>query len=526
MTLLKSAATVGGLTLVSRGAGFIRDMLTASVLGTGPVAQAFVVAFRFPNLFRSLFAEGAFNSAFVPMFARKLEGGGEAEAKRFAEDIFAVMFVWLLFFTAIAQIAMPLLMYVIAPGFTGDQEKFDLSVALTRIAFPYLMFMSLTALQSGVLNSLRRFAAAASAPILLNLIMIATLLFVRFMGWGDSAATGYALVWGVCAAGVAQFVLLYIACSRAKMRMRLTMPKLTPDAKRLIRLGIPGIIAGGITQVNILIATMIATTIDRAVSYLYYADRVYQLPLGVVGVAIGVVLLPEMARKLRAGDEPGALMSQNRALEFALFLTLPATIALIAIPFAIVNVCFEHGIFTRSDSVATAYALAAFAMGLPAFVINKVFSPGFFAREDTRRPMMFAIASVAVNVVGSLILSRFIGHVGIALSTALAAWVNATLLGLTLGRYGHFTADERLRDRLPRIIAASLVMGALLLAGFYLLAPVFTDGHALWLRALVLFALIALGAIGYFLLGHLFGAMKLDELRKMMRRAPDSTLSA
>ncbi|WP_119388760.1 murein biosynthesis integral membrane protein MurJ [Taklimakanibacter lacteus] len=520
MTLLKSAATVGGLTLVSRVAGFIRDILTASVLGTGPVAQAFVVAFRFPNLFRSLFAEGAFNSAFVPMFAKKLEGGGEAEARSFAEDIFAVMFAWLLFFTAVAQIAMPLLMYVIAPGFAGDADKFDLSVALTRIAFPYLLFMSLTALQSGVLNSLRRFVAAACAPILLNLVMIATLLLVRYMGWGESAATGYALVWGVCVAGIVQFLLLYIACSRANMRMRLKWPKLTPDARRLIRLGIPGVVAGGITQVNILIATMIATTIDRAVSYLYYADRVYQLPLGVVGVAIGVVLLPEMSRKLRAGDEAGALLSQNRSLEFALFLTLPATIALIAIPFAIVNVCFEHGVFTRSDSIATSYALAAFAAGLPAFVINKVFSPGFFAREDTKRPMMFAITSVVINVVSSLILSRFIGHVGIAVSTALAAWVNATLLGVTLARRGHFTADERLRRRLPRIIAASLVMGAMLLGAFYYSAPIFTDSHPLWLRALVLLGLVALGSLGYFLLAHLFGAMKLSEIRKMMRRGP------
>jgi putative peptidoglycan lipid II flippase len=520
MTLLKSAATVGGLTMVSRVAGFVRDMLTASVLGTGPVAEAFVVSFRFPNLFRSLFAEGAFNSAFVPMFAKKLEGGGESEARKFAEDISSVMFAWLLFFTAAAQIAMPFLMFLIAPGFTDEQGKFDLAVALTRIAFPYLLFMSLNALQSGVLNSLRRFVAAACAPILLNVVMIITLLFVQYMGWGEGEATGYALAWGVCAAGLVQFILLYIACSRANMRLRFTWPKLTPDAKRLIWLSIPGIISGGITQVNILIATMIATTIDRAVTYLYYADRVYQLPLGVVGVAIGVVLLPEMARRLRAGDEAGAVASQNRALEFALFLTLPATIALIAIPFAIVNVCFEHGVFVRSDSIATSYALAAFAMGLPAFVINKVFSPGFFAREDTRRPMIFAIISVMVNVVASLILSRFFGHVGIALATALAAWVNATQLGVTLGRYGHFTADERLRHRLPRIIAASLGMGAILLGGYYFTAGIFAGPYPLYQRGLLLMALVGLGCITYFLLAHLFGAMKLGEIKKMVRRGP------
>src|SRR6185312_3482604 len=334
MSLLKSAATVGGLTMVSRALGFVRDVLTASVIGTGPVAQAFVVAFRFPNLFRTLFAEGAFNSAFVPMFARRLEAGGAPAAKTFAEDVYAVMFAWLLIFTALAEMAMPLLMYGIAPGFADEPEKFDLSVLLTRIAFPYLMFMSLTALQSGILNSLRRFVAAACAPILLNVVMIVTLLIVQRMGWGDSRATGEALVWGVFAAGVVQFLLLMIACRRAGMSLRLRLPKLTPDVKRLVSLGIPGIVAGGITQVNILIATMIATGIDRAVSYLYYADRVYQLPLGVIGVAIGVVLLPEMARKLRAGDAAGALANQNRALEFALFLTLPATVALIALPLA------------------------------------------------------------------------------------------------------------------------------------------------------------------------------------------------
>jgi putative peptidoglycan lipid II flippase len=350
--------------------------------------------------------------------------------------------------------------------------------------------------------------------------MIATLLIVEWRGWGDTATTGYALVWGVCAAGIVQFLLLMIACRRAGFGLKLRWPKINADVVRLVKLGIPGVLAGGITQVNILIATMIATTIDRAVTYLYYADRVYQLPLGVVGVAIGVVLLPEMARRLRAGDEVGAVASQNRSLELALFLTLPSTIALIAIPFAIVNVCFEHGIFVRSDSIATAYALAAFAMGLPAFVMNKVFSPGFFAREDTKRPMRFAMISVAVNVTASLVLSRFFGHVGIALATALAAWVNATQLGLTLVRLGHFTADERLRNRLPRMIAASLAMGALLLIGYYFTAPVFIDSHPLWLRALVLMALVGLGCLSYFLFAHVFGAMTLGELKKMMRRSP------
>jgi putative peptidoglycan lipid II flippase len=518
MSLFRSAATVGGYTMVSRVLGFVRDMMIASAVGTGPVAQAFVVAFRFPNLFRTLFAEGAFNSAFVPLFAKRLESGGEAEAKRFAEDVFAVMFAWLLVFTALAQIAMPLLMYVIAPGFTDDPEKFDLSVQMTRIAFPYLLFMSLTALQSGVLNSLRRFAAAAAAPILLNLVMIATLLIVEWRGWGDTATTGYALVWGVCAAGIVQFLLLMIACRRAGFGLKLRWPKLNSDVVRLIRLGIPGVIAGGITQVNILIATMIATTIDRAVSYLYYADRVYQLPLGVVGVAIGVVLLPDMARKLRTNDESGAVLAQNRALELALFLTVPATVALVVIALPIVNACFEHGVFTETDAIATSYALAAFALGLPAFVMNKVFSPGFFAREDTKRPMMFAMISVAVNVTMSLLLSRYIGHVGIALATAIAAWVNSILLCTTLIRRGHYTPDARIRQRVPRIILSSLVMGAALFAAFYPMRPLFTEGHPLLLRALGLLGLVAVGAVVYFVFAHFTHAMRWAELKKMVRR--------
>jgi putative peptidoglycan lipid II flippase len=378
--------------------------------------------------------------------------------------------------------------------------------------------MSLNALQGGILNSLRRFSAAASAPILLNLVMIVTLLFVQAKGWGSTAITGYALAWGICVAGVVQWLLLMVACRRANMTLRLRLPKLTPDVKRLVKLGIPGIVAGGITQVNILIATMIATGIDRAVSYLYYADRVYQLPLGVVGVAIGVVLLPEMARKLRSNDAQGAVANQNRALEFALFLTLPATIALIALPLAIVNTCFEHGAFTRSDTLATASALAAFSIGLPAFTLNKVFSPGFFAREDTRTPMNFAIISVVANVLGSLVLSRFVGHVGIALATALAAWINSSLLAITLARREHYAPDAQLRSRLPRIIAASLGMGAVLLAAFWVAAPVFEGGHALWERALVLLALVVLGIVTYFGLAHVFGAMKLGDMKAMMTR--------
>lgn len=277
MSLLRSAATVGGLTLVSRILGFVRDQLIAFTLGTGFVAEAFIVAQRFPNLFRALFAEGAFNNAFVPLFAKKVEGEGEAKARDFAIDVFSVLLAWLLLFSAVAMIAMPLVIYVIAPGFRAEGEMFDLTVDLTRICFPYLLFMSLTALQSGVLNSLNRFTAAAAAPILLNLVMIASNVVAWLLATGNTPATGYIFAWGVFVSGVAQYALLAIACRRAGMRLLPRWPRMTPDVKHLIALSIPGIVSGGVMQINLLVATMIATTMDGAVAFLYYADRLYQL---------------------------------------------------------------------------------------------------------------------------------------------------------------------------------------------------------------------------------------------------------
>ena len=394
MSLLKSAATVGGLTLISRLLGFLRDQLIAFTLGTGPVAEAFFVAQRFPNLFRALFAEGAFNSAFVPQFARRIEGEGQSAAHKFATEIFSALLAWLLVFTALSMIAMPWLIYLIAPGFSQDVQKLQLTIDLTQICFPYLLFMSLTALQSGVLNSLNRFTAAAAAPILLNIVMILSNVLAWALGTGNSAATGYIFAWGVSLAGVAQFLLLAIACRRAGMPLFPTWPTFSPDVKKVLVLSVPGIISGGIMQINLLIATIIATSLDRAVAYLYYADRLYQLPLGVIGVAIGVVLLPDLSRKLRAGDNQAALNSQNRALELSLFLTVPAAIALMAIPVPILHTVFEHGEFTAADTLAVAPTVLAFAAGLPAFAMTKVFQPGFYAREDTKTPMRFAIISV------------------------------------------------------------------------------------------------------------------------------------
>jgi len=518
MSLLKSAATVGGLTLVSRVLGFLRDQLIAFTLGTGPVAEAFFVAQRFPNLFRALFAEGAFNSAFVPQFARRIEGEGQSAAHKFATEIFSALLAWLLVFTALSMIAMPWLIYVIAPGFSEEAQKLQLTIDLTRICFPYLLFMSLTALQSGVLNSLNRFTAAAAAPILLNIVMIGSNILAWALGTGNSAATGYIFAWGVSLAGIAQFLLLAIACKRAGMPLLPKWPTFSPDVKKVLALSVPGIISGGIMQINLLIATVIATSLDRAVAYLYYADRLYQLPLGVIGVAIGVVLLPDLSRKLRAGDNQAAMNSQNRALELSLFLTIPATIALMAIPVPILHTVFEHGAFSAADTLAVAPAVLAFASGLPAFAMTKVFQPGFYAREDTKTPMRFAIISVAINIAASLLLSRWYGHVGIAMATSLAAWANAILLALSLTRRGHYQMDGRLKARLPRILVSGLVMGLLLLLGLWLLAENFTATASFISSLWGLVALVVGGIASYFALAHFSGAMTLAEMRSALKR--------
>lgn len=515
MGIIRSVATVGGYTLGSRVLGFVRDVLIARAIGTSAVADAFFVALRFPNTFRSLFAEGAFNSAFVPQFARRVEGEGLAAARTFAEQVLAVLLVTLLAFTMVAQIGMPWFIYLIASGFADDPEKHRLSILFTQITFPYLLFMSLTALQGGVLNSLHRFGQAAAAPILLNVVMIFALVAVEpFTGM-----PGHVLSWAVAVAGVGQFLWMTIACHRAGVALRLPAPRLTPGVRRFLRLMLPGIIGAGVMQVNLLIGTQIASWLeDGSISYLYYADRIYQLPLAVIGSALGVVLLPELSRALRGGRAAEADGQLNRGLEFAALLTLPATVALVAVPFPIIVGVYEHGAFTRAASVATAGALAAYSIGLPAYVLAKALTTCFFAREDTRTPFRFAVVSMAANIVLSLALFPFLAHVGVALATALASWVNVAQLGFRLHRDGHLMADARLRSRLWRIALASLLMGMALWFAARHLAPAF-DG-ALAIKVAALAALVLGGLAVYGVLALLFGAVRPAELRDTLRRRP------
>ena len=519
MSMIKSVATVGGFTMISRVLGFVRDVLIAALLGTGPIAESFVIAFRIPNLFRRLFGEGAFNAAFVPLFAKQLESDGPDAARSFANEALAGLLFALLIFSALAELFMPVLAYIQAPGFADDTQKFELTVLMSRIAFPYLTFMSITAMLGGVLNSMHRFSAAAGAPIILNIIMIAVVGWLTYAGWGNTPASGRVMVWAISAAGLAQLTMLWIATRRAGMKLKLQRPRYTPAVKRLVELGIPGVIAGGIVQINLVISTAFASMQDGAAPWLYYADRVYQLPLGIVGVAIGIVLLPELSRQLRAGDEKAVHESQNRSLEFALFLTIPAAIALIAIPRPVIQVLFERGAFNATDTSASAYALGAFAIGLPAFVLVKIFSPGFFAREDTKTPMYFAGAGVAVNIILAFVLFQYFSHIGVAIAVSIAAWVNAALLGITLTRRGFFLTDQRLRTNLFKILFNSLVMGAVLLVANNFAAQYFTSQTPLLIRVALLGLIVVGGAVCYFVASHMTGAFRWRDFRQAFRRA-------
>ena len=518
MSLVRKFATVASGTLMSRILGFTREMLMAAALGTGPVADAFNAAFRFPNTFRRLFAEGAFNAAFVPLFAKEIEANGMAGAKRFSEEVFGVLFTVLLGLTILMELSMPFLVRtVIAQGFADDPEKFDLTVGLATIMFPYLMCMSLGAMMAGMLNSLHRYFAAAVAPVFLNIILIGVLGYAWYAGH-DGLKVGYALSWGVLAAGLVQLAIVWIAVRRAGISIGFRRPRLTANVKRLLVLALPAAITGGITQINLLINTNIASSQQGAVSSLAYADRVYQLPLGVVGIAVAIVLLPELARALRGGNEQEAANLQNRSVEFTLFLTLPAAAALLVMSEPIVRLLFERGNFSPEATLTVSAVLAVYGVGLPAFVLIKAFIPGFFAREDTRTPMIFAAISVIVNVALALTLFPRIGVVGIATAEAVAGWVNATLLFGTLVWRGHWGRDIALLTRIPRLVFAAAAMAAALYFAIERLQPYLASSSPLYTQAAAVAVLVFGAMLIFFGIAFAIGGADIGMIRQSLRR--------
>lgn len=517
MSLFQKFATVGGATMASRVLGFAREALIGAALGAGPVADAFYAAFRFPNLFRRLLAEGAFNTAFIPLFAKEVEGGGFDAAREFGEQILAVLFAVLLVLSALAMISMPYLVgTIIAPRFADTPEKFDLTVTMTRIMFPYLFCMSLVAMLSGVLNSLRRYFLAALVPVLLNIVLIGVLAAALQTGL-PARDTGLAMAWGVFASGFLQLGFLIWGVHREGFSMRLRMPHMTPQVKRLMVLMGPALLTGGVTQVNLLIGQIIASAQDGAIALLNYADRINQLPLGVIGIAIGVVLLPELARALKAEDMEEAAHLQNRSLEFALGLTLPAAVGFMIMPGPIVNILYERGAFSAETTSLTAAALAAFSAGLPAYVLIKVFQPAYFAREDMKTPFWYSAIAVAVNIAGSLLLFPIYGHVAIAAATSVSAWVNFALLAGTLWQRDHFRPSSTTYRRIGLIMMASAVMGAAIWWSEDA-TRTFVDNPVLLIRVISVLLVVTFAAVIYFAIVIATGAIDRTALRRIVRR--------
>jgi putative peptidoglycan lipid II flippase len=510
--MIRGVLTVGGWTMASRILGFARDMLIAAMLGAGPIADAFFVALKLPNLFRRLFGEGAFNAAFVPAFAGMLAAEGRPMARQFAAETFAVMAFWLGALTIVGEVFMPQMMAVLAPGFAATPAKFALAVDLSRITFPYLLLICLAALASGVLNGLDRFTAASASYVLFNVVSIACMLWLT----PYVPTAGHALSWGITISGVAQLGLLLWALQRGGMGLSLPRPRLTPQIRVLLRRMLPGLVGAGVTQLNLAVDVIIASLLPAGtVSVLYYADRVQQLPLGVIGTAVGTALLPLLSRQVRGGEAEAARTTMNRAIEYALFLTLPAAVALIVSAWPVMSALFGRGAFDAESVRLSSQSLAAYALGLPAFVLVKVLAPGFFARGDTATPVKIGVAAVALNLAMNLAFMRPLQHVGPALATSLAAVFNMLWLGGVLVKRGQLRLDWAVRRHSLGMVAAAATMGmALWLTQRSLFA---TPIHGVE-RGAALAALVVVGILTYGAAALLFGAGDLRAMAEMLTR--------
>jgi putative peptidoglycan lipid II flippase len=448
--------TVGGLTLLSRLTGFARDIMLAAVLGAGPVADAFFVAFRLPNHFRAIFAEGAFNAAFVPAYARIRAASGPDQAKLFADRIFTLLLASQILLLVVALVFTPAVIALLAPGFSNDPERFALAVDLTRITFPYLLLITLVTLYGGILNALHRFAAAAAAPILLNLAMMATLAY-----WAFFATAGHAAAWGVLISGVLQALLVGGDAMRNGVMPVFRRLRWDIDVKRFFKALGPATIGSAGVQIALFADTIIASFLSAgALSALYYADRINQLPIGVIGIAAGVVVLPEMAARIAVGDEAGAKQAQNRAIELTLLFSIPCFVAFLLVPGLIMRALFMHGAFTAQDADAAAATLAAYALGLLPFVLIRSVTATFLARGDTATPVRAALIAVAVNVGCKAVFysTTSLAQVGLALATAIGAWLNFGLVLWYAARAGHFQFDTGLARPLGRLAAAGIAL--------------------------------------------------------------------
>ncbi len=522
MSLIKSIATVSVFTMISRLLGFVRDMCIANVLGAGAVSDAFLVALKFPNLFRQLFAEGAFNAAFVPMFSGSLAESKE-KAEGFASRAYAMLFVVLLAFLIVMEIIMPFAMIIFAPGFDAIEGKSELAIELTRITFPFLLFVSMSSLQSGVLNSLGKFAAPAINPIILNITLIAGAILGRLC----FPNVAYTLAIATSLGGIIQLMWLKHSLKQDKFGLFLDIKGLVkfgigPEVRTLMRRIAPGIIGAGIYQINLTVDTILVSLVSNgAVSWMYYANRLTQLPLGVIGIAIGTALLPLLSSQIKQEKFDDANHSFNRALEFALVLTVPSAVAFLVIAEPLIITLFKHGEFALSDAKATAYCLMAYSFGLPAYVVSKVMMPAFFARGDTKTPVKIAGVSFVLNFCTSVTLMFMFGYVGIAASSSISAWANNLMYWIILRKTKIVSFDSKMKKRARATLFSSLSMGLVLVLmqiALHKYIPNWIDLSTIY-RLIILAGFVGVGSITYLIVGIYSKAIIVDEFKRALSKS-------
>ncbi len=501
MSLIKSIATVGGHTMISRILGYIRDSLIAYYVGANAISDAIQMSIKIPSLFRRLFAEGAFNAAFVPMFSAELATKGKDAAKNFAEQSIVILSIFLIFLVILVQIFLPEFVGILAPGLEKTSQRFTLILEFTRVTFPFIIFISMCAILGGVLNSLERFAAPASASSIGNLCIITTLyLFVNV-----GKTPGHVVSWGFLMCSILQFIWLYAFCIAAGMPLKLRKPQFTTQMREFFQKLLPGMIGAGILQINVLVDTMMCSYLPVAsISYMNNADRINQLPLGIVGVAMGIVLLPLLSKQFRQELFEEAISTQNRATEFVLLLTIPSSIALYIYAKPFVAFLYGHGKFMENPEniIQTANTLSAFSLGLPAYVLVKVFSSSFFARRDTVTPVVIGLISVLLNIGINLLLMDKYQHVGIAFGTAISSWVNVILLFMILRKRKSIVLDQQILKTIPKILLSALIMGIVI----YFIQPYFIEDiehKTFFYKMSIVFILITVG-ISSFLIPSYF----------------------
>ena len=506
MNLIKSTGTFGFYTIISRLLGYLRDVLIAIFLGAGFVADAFFVAFRIPNTFRRLFAEGTFNAAFVPSYTSELVKG-KSKSNKFANEIFNLLFIGLLSLVLVVQIFMPLFVGLIAPGFVSNTEKIDVAINLTRITFPFLMFVCLSSFFSAILNSHNKFAAASAAPIILNLILIGILLFGKILN--DKLV--YYLSFGVSIAGLLQLIFLHKFVKKyysIKLNFKFTVNK---HVKIFFKKLLPSIFSSGVTQINILVGTIIASFQASAVSYLYYADRIYQINLAIAGIAIGVVILPQLSKLIQLGKKSKITLIQNKALELCMFLSIPATFALMLASEEIISALFGYGSFTEKSVINSSQALYYFALGLPAFSLIKVFSSFFFANQDTKTPFYVSLLSVILNIAVSVFYFQELGFIIIPIATTISSWFNSIILFILLRDKKLFRFNEIFIFRFIKIIIASIIMAIFFNFLIFLFSSYLVYDYSFKSFYLILCVLLSL--IFYLLVAFLINAIKYEDIK-------------